>query len=128
MPHLVVGIGADVTDEAVNRRVDLLEDPIVDRLWDPPRRFGLETFAKRDPVVLEEPTEPDEHGVEEPLVVATVDGEVNRPAEHRRRRGGADPRLDDALEPGLHLGVVEHLERAAQRIGEPVGGAPAFSG
>ncbi len=128
MPHLVVGVGADVADEAVDRRVDLLEDPVVDRLGDPPRRLRLEALAERGPVVLHEPAEADEHGVEQALVVATFHGEIDRPAEHRCRRRGPDLRLDDALEPGLHLGVVEHLERAAQRVGEAVGGTPGVVG
>ncbi len=128
VPHLVVGVGADVADEAVDRRVDLLEDPVVDRLRDPPRRLGLEAVAERGPVVLHEPAEADEHGVEEALVVTTFHGEIDRPPEHRCRRGGTDLRLDDALEPGLHLGVVEHLERAPERVGEPVGRTPGVVG
>ena len=124
----MVGVGADVADEAVDRGVDLLEDPVVDRLGDPPRRLRLEAFAERGPVVLHEPAEADEHGVEQALVVAAFHGEIDRPAEHRCRRDGPHPLPRRRARGGLHLVIVEHLERAAQRIGEAVGGAPGVVG
>ena len=107
----------------LTRGVDLLEDPVVDRLRDPPRRLVVEPLAERVPVVVEEA------------------GQA-RSARRRAGAGGGHPRsltsiaspssgaagvasmrvLDDPLETVLHLLVVEHLEGALQHVAEPLAG------
>ena len=64
-----------------------------------------------------------EHGVEQALMVAAFDADLDDAADEWCRRGGVDAGTDDLLQPFLDLLVVEHFERALQEVGDRIAGA-----
>ena len=123
LPHLVLRVGADVGEEALHATEDLVEHAVVDRLGHPPRRLLFQPEAHRAAVVVEEPGHAGQHGVEQPLVVSTLDGRVDRLAEQRGDLGRPQPALDESADAFLDGAVVEHLDRAAHGVGDRPGGA-----
>ncbi len=117
---LVLRVADDVVEEATDRVVDLVEDPIVNRLGDPPRRLLIEAVAERAAVVVEETGNADEHRVEEPLLMATFDGEIDCPADQWRDGRCAYTRFDEVLKALLDLVVIEHFEPATQDVGNRI--------
>ena len=111
VPHLVVRIRGDLGEEAVRAAVDLGEQLVVDRLGNPPRRLVLEPFPERRPVVVEEALQAVQHRVEQPLVMPTFDGQIDRLADERRHRRGPDPTLDQRLQRRRDIAIVEHFQR-----------------
>ena len=122
-PDFVRGFAADIDQEARQAVVDLGEDPIVNGSGNPPRRFLLEALAEREPVVVEETLQSRQDCIQQSLVMAALDREIDRRGEQRGDRCGADPVLDDPLDAFLHLRVVDHLDDTVDHITRRTRGA-----
>ena len=88
--HLVVGRVGHIFEKAGDGGVDLVEDAIVDGFRHPPWRLFVEALTECGSVVVKEAADADEYGVEQPLMMAAFDSEINRFAEQRGDWRGTD--------------------------------------
>ena len=93
----MVGVGADVVEEASTPGVDLREDPVVDRLGHPPRRLRASSaLAERRRGCRRGTREADEHGVEQRAGGGRLRSRDRSPGRRAVPPAWPDARLDDA--------------------------------
>ena len=117
----MVGVARHLAQHVPGAVEQPLEDAVLGRLGQPPRRLGGEPGAQAGAVLGEEPVEGPQHDVEQVVVAAVLGHHPQGPARERRQRGGLDAAAGDVLEGPVHLVVPQQIRRRDRGIGRVPG-------